>query len=212
MLSPDVLQFARGALPPAPARVLEVGAGGGELAAALRAGGHEVVAIDPASETDDVGAVALLDLDAPARASTPRWRSSRSTMSEPLRESVARLAELVRTGGTLVVDEMDVERFDERAAAWWLEHHEDDHPPEHAEVVENLREHIHPVALVRAELEPSVRARRHRPRAVPAPLGPARRACSAKRSVRSPLEQSPPPARASWARDAARAAQHSTMA
>ncbi len=99
-------------------------------------------------------AVALLDLDAPAASFDAALAVVSLHHVEPLRESVARLAELVRTGGALVVDEMDVERFDERAAAWWLEHHEDDHPPEHAEVVENLREHIHPVALVRAELEP----------------------------------------------------------
>ena len=56
----------RGALPPAPARVLEIGAGGGELAGALRDEGYDVVAIDPASETPAVRAVALGDLDEPA--------------------------------------------------------------------------------------------------------------------------------------------------
>ena len=47
MLASDVAVFVRGALPPAPARVLEVGAGDGELATALAAWGYDVVAIDP---------------------------------------------------------------------------------------------------------------------------------------------------------------------
>jgi len=45
-----VAAFVRGALPPPPARVLEVGAGSGELAAALREAGYDVVAIDPAAD------------------------------------------------------------------------------------------------------------------------------------------------------------------
>ena len=63
MIAPDVLRFVRAALPPAPARVLEIGAGDGELARALRGDGYDVVAIDPASESPDVLAVALNELD-----------------------------------------------------------------------------------------------------------------------------------------------------
>jgi 2-polyprenyl-3-methyl-5-hydroxy-6-metoxy-1,4-benzoquinol methylase len=44
-----VLEFVLGALPSPPARVLEVGAGGGELAADLRDAGYDVLAIDPCS-------------------------------------------------------------------------------------------------------------------------------------------------------------------
>src|SRR4051812_8862849 len=44
---PGVVAFVHAALPPPPARVLEVGAGQGKLAAALRAAGYDVVAIDP---------------------------------------------------------------------------------------------------------------------------------------------------------------------
>ena len=45
--------------------MLEIGAGDGELAAALAAAGYEVVAIDPASEADNVRRVALHELDEP---------------------------------------------------------------------------------------------------------------------------------------------------
>jgi SAM-dependent methyltransferase len=47
MPAPDVVAFVRGALPPAPARVLEVGCGEGDLARAVDAAGYEVLAIDP---------------------------------------------------------------------------------------------------------------------------------------------------------------------
>ena len=47
MPAPDVVAYIRGALPAPPARVLEIGAGDGTLAAALRDGGYDVVAIDP---------------------------------------------------------------------------------------------------------------------------------------------------------------------
>jgi SAM-dependent methyltransferase len=43
----ELIDFVLSQLPPAPARVLEVGCGKGELAAALDAEGFDVVAIDP---------------------------------------------------------------------------------------------------------------------------------------------------------------------
>jgi SAM-dependent methyltransferase len=43
----DLHSFARGELPPPPARVLEVGCGSGALALALDADGYDVVAVDP---------------------------------------------------------------------------------------------------------------------------------------------------------------------
>ena len=153
-LSPDVLRFARSALPPAPARVLEVGAGGGELAAALIADGYDVVAIDPASETPAVRPVALAEVDEPPASFDAAVAVVSLHHVEPLGASLARLAELVRPGGTLAIDEFDVERLDERAAAWWLARQESDHESSPAEVVANLREHIHLLALLRAELAP----------------------------------------------------------
>ena len=54
MLAADVIAFVRAALPAPPARVLEVGAGDGELSVALAAAGYDVVAIDPASEAENV--------------------------------------------------------------------------------------------------------------------------------------------------------------
>ena len=58
----------RANLPPAPALVLEVGAGDGELARSLRESGYAVTAIDPKSESPDVEPVALADLPEPRAA------------------------------------------------------------------------------------------------------------------------------------------------
>jgi SAM-dependent methyltransferase len=143
-----------GALPAPPARVLEVGAGGGALAARLGGDGYGVVAIDPGGEAP-VLPVALLDLDEPAASFDGAVAVVSLHHVEPLRESLARLAEVMRPGAALAVDELDVDQFDERAARWWIERRrelglEADHEP--AEMVEALREHIHPVSLVAEEL------------------------------------------------------------
>jgi SAM-dependent methyltransferase len=160
VLAPEVLAFVRAALPAPPARVLEVGAGAGELAAALRDAGYDVVAIDPASEADGVLPVALLDHDAPAGAYDAAVAVVALHHVEPLAASCRRLAELVRPGGVLAVDEIDSERMDARAARWWLDrraeagaepgHHGDDP----AAIVADLRGHVHTLAAVRAALAP----------------------------------------------------------
>jgi SAM-dependent methyltransferase len=131
-----------------------VGAGGGELAAALRDDGHDVVAIDPASESPDVRAVALIDLDEPAASFDAALAVVSLHHVEPLRPSLERLAELVRPAGVLAIDEFDIDRLDERATAWWLARRDDDHHRTPAEIIAEMRAHIHTVARLRAELEP----------------------------------------------------------
>jgi SAM-dependent methyltransferase len=148
MTSPDVHAFVRASLPPPPARILEIGAGSGELAEALRASGYDVLAIDPAGgagvvqiplhevEGDFDAAVAVVSLH----------------HVEPLGESVDRLATVLAPGARLVVDEFDVGAYDERAARWWLAHadHEHEHTPDG--LVADLRGHLHGVQLIVAEL------------------------------------------------------------
>ena len=79
MVDPGVLAFARGVLPAPPARILEIGAGDGELAAALREGGHEVTAIDPKAQDGDAASRRTALIDATRAPTTPRSRSSRCT-------------------------------------------------------------------------------------------------------------------------------------
>jgi SAM-dependent methyltransferase len=157
MSAGDVLAFVRAALPEPPARLLEVGAGDGELAAALRDAGYDVLAIDPAGERPGVQAVALHEVGEPAGSFDAAVAILSLHHVEPLEQSCRRLGELVRPGGVLVVDEFDVERFDERAARWWLTQREAlgaDEGTAAATHVSDMRAHLHPVARLRGELAP----------------------------------------------------------
>jgi SAM-dependent methyltransferase len=157
MLAPDVLAYVRACLPAAPARVLEVGAGEGSLAAALRSAGYDVVAIDPGDAAGDgVRAVALLDLDEPDASFDAAVAIVSLHHVEPLEPSAAHLARLVRPGGVLVVDELDLDRLDSRATSWRaaqrrLAGFADDHSPD--EVLEMMRHHIHPLRSVCTALQ-----------------------------------------------------------
>jgi SAM-dependent methyltransferase len=134
--------------------VLEVGAGAGELAARLSGDGYEVTAIDPAGEPP-VLPVALIDLDEPEATFDGAVAVVSLHHVEPLQESVERLAHVLRPGAALVVDELDADEFDERAARWWIERRLElglEAPNDPAEMVADLRSHIHPVSLVVQEL------------------------------------------------------------
>ena len=151
MPTPDVHAFVRASLPPRPARVLEIGAGNGTLAAQLRDDGYDVLAIDPAGGPD-ILQVPLHDLDAPAHFFTAAVAVTSLHHVEPLRESVARLADLLPPGAPLVVDEFDVGRYDRAAARWWLSHTDRDDDP--ATIVGDLRAHLHSVERILDALEP----------------------------------------------------------
>jgi SAM-dependent methyltransferase len=156
MLTSDLLGFVRSSLPEPPSRILEIGAGKGELARALRTAGYEVTAIDPAAEPDSgVEPISLLE----ARG---EFDAAVAVVSlhhiDPLQESCAHLATLIAPGGQLVIDEIDVDRYDERATGWWLAQrraldaaHHDMDP---AQLIADLREHIHPLTTVCAALDP----------------------------------------------------------
>jgi SAM-dependent methyltransferase len=150
VLSDEVVRFVRGELPAAPSRVLEVGAGDGELAAALREAGYDVLAIDPAGEPPVVP-VALNDLDEPHGSFDAAVAVVSLHHVEPLAESMDKLARLVRPGGVLAVDELDVDELDERATRWWSERRREldlEVPHDPAEMVEEMRRHIHPVRQI----------------------------------------------------------------
>jgi SAM-dependent methyltransferase len=155
--SGDLRAFVRANLPEPPARVLEVGAGDGRLSRALRGAGYDVVAIDPKSERDDVLAVELADLDEPAGSFAAAVAIVSLHHVDPLDGSCRRLGDVIEPGGTLIVDEFDIGRFDVDAAAWWLEQcdaYGEPQPFTAEELVEDHRAHLHPLERVIAALEP----------------------------------------------------------
>jgi len=157
MASVDLRAFVRANLPAPPARVLEVGAGDGGLARALRAAGYDVLAIDPRSEGEEVRPVALVELEERAGSFAAAVAIVSLHHVDPLEDSCRRLGELVEPGGALVVDEFDVGVFDVTAAAWWLEQQTalGKAPPKTAEeLVAEHRDHLHPLDRILAALEP----------------------------------------------------------
>jgi SAM-dependent methyltransferase len=156
MLTHDLLAFVRGSLPPPPSRVLEIGAGRGDLAGALGAAGYGLTAIDPEAEPGShVQRCSLLDVRG-------RFDAAVAVVAmhhvDPLNESCAHLATLIGPGALLVIDELDIDRYDERAAAWWLGQRQalgldtKDHDP--ASMLESARRHIHPWTSIAAALAP----------------------------------------------------------
>jgi SAM-dependent methyltransferase len=147
----EVNAFVRANLPEPPCRVLEVGAGEGELATALADAGYAVTAIDPDPRGDNVQKVALGELDASAGpfAGAAAMRSLHHV--HPLEPSLERLADVMEPGGRLVIDEMDVAAFDRRAADWWLRQQAARGNPSGktaAEIVDEHRAHLHPLDAI----------------------------------------------------------------
>ena len=165
MLTHDLLAFARAALPAPPARVLEVGAGRGELAEALSDAGYAITAIDPAAEPGGiVEQRSLIDVRGSFDAAVAVVSLHHV---DPLEESCAHLATLVPAGAPVVIDELDIGRYDDRAIQWWLgqrqalglgvpthDHGEAGSELDAAEIMDRLRVHIHPLERVYAALEP----------------------------------------------------------
>jgi SAM-dependent methyltransferase len=146
MPTPEVHAYVRAALPPPPAKVLEIGAGSGELAEQLRENGYDVTAIDPAGGPGIVQ-IHLHEIDGSFDAAVAVVSLHHV---EPLEASVERLAGALAPGSRLVVDEFDVARYDEAAARWWLGHADHEHDP--ADMVGDLRHHLHPVDAITAAL------------------------------------------------------------
>jgi SAM-dependent methyltransferase len=134
---------------PRPARVLDVGCGKGELAAAMAAAGHRVTGIDP-DLPDDMPAVRNatfervtieryglpVAFDTSSGGSGSAVAGERFTAAEPFDAIVFgaslhhvehlgvvldRAVKLLAPGGVLVVDEFDLRAPDEAAALWFFE-------------------------------------------------------------------------------------------
>ena len=147
-MTSDLHAFVRANLPAPPARILEVGAGAGELARALGGTGYDVFAIDPAPGGANVRACALHELDEPPSSFDAAVAVVSLHHVDPLAESLQRLATILVRGAPVVIDEFDVGAFDTRAAQWWLDQRctlGGDEEATAEQVVEDHRSHLHPL-------------------------------------------------------------------
>ena len=114
-----VWPFVRDQLPPAPARVLEVGCGSlGGFVPALRDDGYQAVGVDPeAPEGSDYQRVELERCDPPWPVECVVASLSLHHVAD-LDEALDRLQALLLPGGVLVVVEWAWERFDDATARW----------------------------------------------------------------------------------------------
>jgi SAM-dependent methyltransferase len=116
-----VEEFVLDQVGPPPAQVLEVGCGEGELAHALSRAGHSVTAIDPrAPEGSIFRRVGIEEFTDPGPFDHVVASLSLHHV-EDLGGALDKIANVLRTGGSLVVIEFGWDRIDEATAEWALE-------------------------------------------------------------------------------------------
>ena len=119
MVQSTFLEFAREYLPPAPARVLEVGCGQGELTTALAVAGYDVLGIDPLAPHGDLfRRLKLEDLEE----TEPFGAIVAGRSLHHIRDldmGLNKIAGLLPSGGVLVVDEFAWDRLDEATLDWF---------------------------------------------------------------------------------------------
>ena len=145
-----VLEFVLGELPAPPARVLEVGCGGGQLARALDAAGYEVLAIDPVAPEGEIFArTTIEDLRDAGRFDAVVASRSLHHVHD-LDEALAKVA---RLAPLFVLDEFAWDRLDDATARWYDEQRRGspDPPPPSSEW-RSRHAHLHGFDALRAAL------------------------------------------------------------
>ncbi len=127
----ETLRFLERALPPAPARVLEVGCGDGTIAASLAARGYAVTALDESLAVTSADAAALVTwvdqnfLFYEGAADGGLFDALLFTRSlhhiAPLDRALDRAAALLRPGGRLLAEEFAYDRVTLPTARWWYD-------------------------------------------------------------------------------------------
>ena len=113
--------FVTEQLPSAPARVLEVGCGRGDLARAIAESGYEVVAIDPDAPAGDLFRATTLEEFADPEPFDAVVASLALHHVADLPGALDKIVSLLRPTGGLIVNEHAVDRLDEPTARWYLE-------------------------------------------------------------------------------------------
>ena len=117
----DASEFVKAQLPPAPARVLDVGCGDGGLSRELSDLGYRVIGIDPrAPEGAIFRRVSLEEFEDAERFDAAVARGTLHHIAD-LGTALAKLSDLLAPGGRLIVVEHACDRFDEATARWYLE-------------------------------------------------------------------------------------------
>jgi SAM-dependent methyltransferase len=154
----DIKSFVEAHLAPAPARVLEVGCGQGDLARAVSESGYEVVAIDPGAPEGELFQAVSLEEFISADPFDAVVASRALHHIPDLADSVAKIAGLLRPGGRFILDERACDRLDEPTACWYLEQRAGDaDAPSSLEACladwEADHEDLHGYAAMRKELD-----------------------------------------------------------
>jgi SAM-dependent methyltransferase len=157
--------FLASRLPPPPARVLEVGCGSGELAVALAAAGYDVTAIKPEAPDGPIFRRVRLEEFSDAGGFDAVVASTSLHHVADLEGAVDRLAELLRRGGLLVLEEFVRERLAGPTAHWFhgqrlalaaLGREDATVPADfedwQRELAAHYDEHVHPFAEIEAAL------------------------------------------------------------
>lgn len=119
MAQSTFLGFAREQLPPAPARLLEVGCGQGELTTALAVAGYEPLGIDPRAPQGDLFRRVLLEDLEPEEGPFDAVVAVHSLHHiRDLDHALDRIVALLRPGGVLVLDEFGWDRADDATLDW----------------------------------------------------------------------------------------------
>jgi SAM-dependent methyltransferase len=114
----DFTEFVLSHLPPAPARVLEVGCGAGNLTRAIAAAGYDALGIDPAAPDGPLfRRVKLADLEEEAGFDAVVAVGTLHHVTD-LDVALDRIAALLPPGGVLLVDELAWDLFDRTTADW----------------------------------------------------------------------------------------------
>ena len=113
--------FVHAHLPPAPARVHEVGCGRGDLAQAIARAGHRVVAIDPDAPAGDLFRATSLEEFADPEPFDAVVASLALHHIADLPGALDKIARLLGPAGRLIVNEHAVDRLDEPTARWYLD-------------------------------------------------------------------------------------------
>jgi SAM-dependent methyltransferase len=151
--------FVETHLPSAPSHVLEVGCGGGALALAISRLGYQVDAIDPRAPVGAIfHAVSLDEFSDPGPFDAVLANLSLHHIPD-LEGALAKIRQLLRPGGRLIVNELAWDRLDAATARWYLEHRAAADPGAPASLEQCLDEwaadhaNLHTSAAMRTELD-----------------------------------------------------------